>query len=107
LRLRADLERLKERVADGRLKDEAKVNQAIGRLKERYPRVARYYEISYAAPSASLTWEENAEKKENARRLDGSYLLKTDRKDLTDEEIWRTYILLTRAESAVCRQDLI
>ena len=32
--------------------------------------------------------------------LDGAYLLKTDRPDLTDEEIWRLYILLTRVEAA-------
>ena len=99
-RLLVDLRKLKQRVATGRLKDAAKVHEAVGRLKERYPRVARYYEIGYAASTASLTWEENAEKKEVATRLDGGYLLKTDRKDLTDEEIWRTYILLTRVESA-------
>ena len=29
-----------------------------------------------------------------------SYVLKTDRRDLTKEEIWRSYILLTRVESA-------
>jgi len=91
---------LNKRVADGKLKDEAKINQAIGRLKERYPRVARYYEIGYQASSALLSWQEDTEKKQLAQQLDGGYLLKTDRKDLTDEQIWRTYILLTRVESA-------
>lgn len=99
-RLLVDLKKLKARIAKGRLKDETKVHQAIGRLKERYPRVARYYEIGYEASSASVTWDENAEKKQIAKQLDGGYLLKTDRKDLTDEEIWRTYMLLTRVESA-------
>lgn len=99
-RLLADLGKLKKRVATGKLKDAAKVHEVIGRLKERYPRVARYYEIGYEASTASLRWEENVEKKEVAKRLDGGYLLKTDRKDLSDEEIWRTYILLTRVESA-------
>ncbi|NPV80258.1 MAG: transposase [Firmicutes bacterium] len=32
--------------------------------------------------------------------LDGGYLLRTDRKDIDAEEIWRVYPLLTRAESA-------
>lgn len=99
-RLLGDLKRLKARIAKGKLKDETKVHQAIGRLKERYPRVARYYEIGYEASSASVTWEEHAEKKQIAKQLDGGYLLKTDRKDLTDEEVWRTYMLLTRVESA-------
>src|SRR6266496_3902614 len=41
---------------------------------------------------------EEMEKKVITEKLDGSYVLKTDRKDLTVEEIWRTYILLTRVE---------
>ena len=40
------------------------------------------------------------EKKTLAQKLDGSYVLKTDRPDLSAEEIWRTYILLTRVEDA-------
>ncbi len=99
-RLLGDLRKLKARVAMGKLKDAAKVHEAIGRLKERYPRVARYYAIGYEASAASVTWAEDAEKKAVATRLDGGYLLKTDRTDLTDEEIWRTYILLTRVEAA-------
>jgi transposase len=99
-RLLADLRKLQHRVARGQLKDAAKIQQAIGRLKERYPRVARYYAIGYDAARAAVTWTEDAEKKAVAQRLDGGYLLKTDRQELTDEEIWRTYILLTRVEAA-------
>jgi len=99
-RLLGDLRKLQVRVATGKLKNAAKVQEAIGRLKERYPRVARYYAIGYDAATASVTWVENTERKALATRLDGGYLLKTDRQDLTDEEIWRTYILLTRVEAA-------
>src|SRR5437868_7060814 len=42
----------------------------------------------------------NASRRATAKKLDGSYVLKTDRQDLTAEEIWRTYILLTRVEDA-------
>jgi transposase len=99
-RLLEDLRKLKARVARGRLKNATKIHEAIGRLKERYPRVARYYEIGYEAATASVTWAENTEKKQVAQRLDGGYLLKTDRQELSDEEIWRTYLLLTRVEAA-------
>jgi len=99
-RLLGALRKLQARVATGKLKDPAKVHEAIGRLKERYPRVARYYAIGYEASTASVTWAEHMERKAVATRLDGGYLLKTDRQDLTDEEIWRTYILLTRVEAA-------
>lgn len=99
-RLLGDLKKLEQRIARGRLVKEPKIHQAIGRLKERYPRVARYYAIHYDAETRSLSWMENAERKERAKRLDGTYLLKTDREDLSEDEIWRTYMLLTRVESA-------
>src|SRR5467141_943733 len=99
-KLIADLHRLQQRVAKGRLKRENKIQRAIGRLLERYPRVARYYELSYDAVQKNLSWSELADKKATAKKLDGSYVLKTDRQDLTAGEIWRTYILLTRVEDA-------
>jgi transposase len=94
------LKQLQARVAKGRLRVDAKVHEAIGRLKERYPRVARYYGITYDATTPALMWTPHDDKKATAERLDGAYLLKTDRQDLTDEEIWRLYVLLTRVEGA-------
>ena len=99
-RLLADLQALQVRIAGGRLKGPAKIHQAIGRLQERYPRVARYYRLGYAEPEQRLTWEEDVAKKAVAATLDGGYVLRTDRQDLTADEIWRTYILLTRVEAA-------
>jgi len=98
-KLLEDLRKAAESVRTGRLKDADKIHERIGRLKERYPRVARYYEITYASGNG-LAWRENAAKKETAAKLDGSYILKTDRKDLSAEEAWRIYSLLTRAEAA-------
>jgi transposase len=99
-KLIADLNKLQQRVSKGRLKEENKIQRAIGRLQERYPRVARYYEISHDSVNKNLSWKELADKKTIAKKLDGSYVLKTDRQDLTADEIWRTYILLTRVEDA-------
>jgi len=99
-KLLGDLEKLKWRVQKGQLKKAEKIHQAIGRLKERYPRVARYYSIEHDQAAQSVLWSENADKKLQAEKLDGSYVLKTDRHDLTADEIWRTYILLTRVEAA-------
>jgi transposase len=94
------LTKLQARVAGGQLKAEAKIHQAIGRLKERYPRVARFYEITFPDPSGQVSWQVDEARKQRAEELDGSYLLKTSRTDLTAEEIWQTYILLTRVEAA-------
>ncbi len=99
-RLVADLEALQQRLATGQLKDAKKIQQAIGRLLERYPRVARYYRIEYDDAQKRLAWQAETAKQAVAATLDGSYVLKTDRLDLTADEIWRTYILLTRVEAA-------
>jgi transposase len=99
-RLKKDLGKLQARIEKGQLQEEKKIHQAIGRLKERYPRVARYYRMDFDAEHKTLTWQEDSEKKSIAEKLDGGYVLKTDRQDLTAEEIWRTYILLTRVEAA-------
>ena len=46
-----------------------------------------------------LSYKENTERKGLAESLDGSYMLRTDRCDMSDDEIWRTYSLLTRCEN--------
>lgn len=101
-RLLADLESMSRGITKRKKKPrtEAEVNQSIGRLRERYSRVGRYYQIGYQAEGRVLTWAVDSEKKRRAEQLDGSYVLKTDRRDLTKEEIWRQYMLLTRVESA-------
>ena len=99
-RLIKDLDRLKGRIETGHLKKAEKIYQAIGRLQERYPRVGRYYRIQYEGASQGLSWQEDTAKKSMAEKLDGSYVLRTDRQDLTADEIWRTYMLLTRVEAA-------
>jgi len=99
-RMRADIDKLAQRVADGKLVKPAKINQAIGRLQERYPRVARYFQLSHDPQTATLVCKFDATKHAKAEQLDGCYLIKTDRKDLSGDELWRIYVLLTRAETA-------
>jgi hypothetical protein len=47
LQLKEDLQALKTRIEKGQLKTIPKIHEAVGRLKERYPRVARYYRMEY------------------------------------------------------------
>jgi transposase len=95
-----DIAKLQKRIQDGRLLQEAAIHEAIGRIKERYPRVCRYYEIGLDMKTNSLHCKQHAEKMQKAELLDGSYLLKTDRDDLSADEIWRVYMTLTRVEAA-------
>lgn len=98
-RLLADLEALKMRVDAGKVKS-SKVHESFGRLKERYPRVSRYYDLVFDEKKNQMSYTENTVKKELAKELDGSYIIRTDRNDLTDKEIWQTYMMITRVESA-------
>jgi transposase len=95
-----DVARLQSRIENGRLKQEIKIGEAIGRLKERYPRVARYYSLSFDAKTRRLENHPDEIRRKVAAGLDGSYLLRTDRKDLSADEGWRIYGSLTRAENA-------
>ena len=99
-RLLADIDKLTRRVSAGRLKDPEKIAEAIGRLKERYPRVARYYELSIDPDTAQFSATLKEDERATAERLDGGYLLKTDRSNLSAEEFWHVYALLNRAEDA-------
>jgi len=94
-----DLEKLKVRLEKGRLKAKSKVQQVLGRLLERHPRVTRYYQVSFNEENFSLSWERLDEKYEASLKLSGSYYLRSSRKDLSDQEIWHLYITLTRVEA--------
>jgi hypothetical protein len=56
IRFLADTEKLRKRILAGRLRTSAKIYEAIGRLKERYPRVARYYLMAYDEQQSELSW---------------------------------------------------
>jgi transposase len=99
-KMEADLVKLQHRIRKGRLVKQEKIHQAIGRLKERYPRVARYYHMGYEPSAKELSWEVDEDRRTKAEQLDGSYVLKTDCEEFTADEIWHIYVLLTRAEEA-------
>lgn len=101
-KLLVDLEKLAKRVAKGKGRGTkpAEVLESIGRLKERYSRVARYYRMEYDSQTKVFRYSLDEARRARTEKLDGSYLLKTDREDLSADEAWRIYTLLTRAEAA-------
>lgn len=101
-KLLVDLAKLSQRVkkGKGRGTKPAEVLESIGRLKERYSRVARYYRMEYDSQTKAFQYSLDEAKRARAEKLDGSYLLKTDRDDLSGDEAWRIYTLLTQAEAA-------
>jgi transposase len=102
--LRDDLRKLSTRVSSGRLKDADKVQQAIGRLAERWPKAKRFVCVT-ATPWAkelagTVTWNWHKPELKAAMARDGAYLLLSDQTSWTAEQLWSTYIQLTRAEDA-------
>ena len=95
-----DLNRLKKRVESGRLRDPGKIGEAIGRLKERHSRVARYYQMSYDKNHKRFGYKLDRQRRQLAEQLDGCYILKTDRHEFDADQAWLVYNLLSRVENA-------
>ena len=95
-----DVVKVQARIQSGQLKKDVKIGEAIGRLKERYPRVARYHELIFDVKTRQLENRPLEERRRIAASLDVSYLLRSDRQDLLADEAWRIYLSLTRAENA-------
>lgn len=156
----AELSNLKEQIAKGKSNSASTIEQRIGRIKERYGSVSKYYkteynhwEFSYTLADnikvgkrltnslntlsnkakenkitfpaikkklaefkrkypydysqldihlkqATLKWWTRDEEQEKERLMDGNYLLKTNRRDLTAGAIWKMYVMLTQIENA-------
>jgi len=84
-----------------------KVIEMIGRLREKYPRASKLYDVDVAADESpgkkvkakAIVWKKRAHY-DAQRKFEGCYVLRTDRTELSDKEIWETYAMLTRVESA-------
>jgi transposase len=93
------LEKLDERLKSGRLKEPKKIQQALGRLKAKHPRVQRLYEVTLEDPATGgLVWRRCDALYDDHRELFGCYALRTDSQDFTATELWRVYMGLTQAE---------
>jgi len=85
--------------------DRGALERQIGRLLERNARAAARYAISITEENSTpaglkLTWSTRAEWNDWASVSEGTYILRTNIHDWTDEELWKTYIQLTEAEAA-------
>ena len=86
----------------GGTKKYAKVCERIGRVRERYKRIAHYYDVVVLEQdgyATSVTWEYTRQVQSD-HTFSGSYVLRTDRTDLTNEEIWKLYLTLLEVEDA-------
>jgi transposase len=92
----------------GHAKSYPKIIEMIGRLREKYPRASKLYEVEVipedspkgkTVKAKDILWKKKPQYDELSR-FDGCYVLRTDRLDLSEREIWETYIMLTQIERA-------
>jgi len=105
-RIETALARLQRRIARSRKPiDRSTTERQIGRLLGRNSRSAARYTINLVDDAASpaklhLEWSIRPEWDEWAHHSEGCYLLRSNLRDWSAEESWRTYIQLSEAEAA-------
>jgi transposase len=85
--------------------DRGALERQIGRLLERNSRASARYSISLtedksAQAGVKLKWSTRPEWDDWANLSEGTYILRSNIHDWTDQELWKTYIQLTEAEAA-------
>lgn len=95
-RLVNSLSGLKAKVNDYKI-SYLKAKSHLKKLEEKY---IDFLKIKIETKEPNLSWEPIDELEAKARSLDGNYLLKTNRDDLSDKKIWDMYMMLTQVENA-------
>ena len=106
LRIEERLQSLSRRIAKSTHGlDRGVIERQIGRLLERNSRAAARFAITITedenfASGLKLQWTQRPEWADWARMSEGTYILRSNIHDWTDEALWKTYIQLTEAEAA-------
>jgi hypothetical protein len=84
-----------------RLKKIAPVHEHVGRLKDQFSKVAKYYEIAYTEDAkkgiiTDIIWKRKKEKE----KPKGHYFLRYSKKSLSEKEIWDAYNLTREVEAS-------
>lgn len=101
--LQDSFEKLAKRVKAGRLKDPVKIERKIGSIFAKYPGSARWARaelVRRGDGEQMLEWSIFPEAREELKQLEGVYVLRTNVKKFSEEEIWRSYVQLTQVETA-------
>ena len=98
-----DVAALRERIAQGRLKDPATIERKIGRLQKKHPRVTRFYALAHE--NGTLSASRHEDKRHQAGDLCGDYVLKTDQ-CLSAAQNWSLYMTLPDPEQALVYKHL-
>jgi transposase len=105
-RIEEGLDSLARRIQKSkRALDRGVLERQIGRLLQKNSRAAGRYSIlitedESALAGLKLKWNTRAEWDDWASVSEGTYILRTNIHDWSDEELWKTYVQLSEAEAA-------
>jgi transposase len=96
------LKGLEKSIATGRLKDRNKMERQLGKIQARHPQVNDLYDVALrdSAEGVRLFWQMKEDRKNWRESREGAYLLRTNLKAETAEELWTKYMQLTEAEAS-------
>ena len=95
------LKGLEKTIELGRLKDRHKMERRLGKIQARHPSVNDLYEVSLrdTAEGVRLSWQMKEDRKKWRESREGAYLLRTNLKAETAQDLWSKYMQLTEAEA--------
>jgi transposase len=101
-RLEAGFRRLEQSCARGRVRSVKTAERHCGRLLERHHRTSRFFTTSVEKQHGQVkfTWSQREQQLNWARQSEGCYLLRSNVKAWSPQELWKAYIQLTDAEKA-------
>lgn len=96
------LKGLEKTIAAGRLKDRNKMERRLGKIQARHPQVNDLYDVGLkdTAEGVRLFWQIKEDRKNWRESREGAYLLRTNLKAATADELWSKYMQLTEAEAS-------
>jgi transposase len=96
------LKGLEKAIVKGRLKDRNKMERRLGKIQARHPQVNDLYDVALkdTAEGVRLLWQIKEDRKNWRESREGAYLLRTNLKAETAEQLWSKYMQLTEAEAS-------
>jgi transposase len=96
------LKGLEKAIVTGRLKDRNKMERRLGKIQARHPQVNDLYDLALrdTGEGVRLFWQMKEDRRNWRESREGAYLLRTNLKAETAEELWSKYMQLTEAEAS-------
>lgn len=93
---------LEQTIAGGRLKDRNRMERQLGRIQARHPQVHDLFtvELREMPEGVRLFWHLRAERLAWRQMREGAYLLRTNLRAESAQQLWSMYMQLTEAEAA-------